>query len=116
VNDRDLAVYVKAEQARSESARLFGEDDHIHQLDRCLSDDSMPLDLRAGGALVLMFGLHPSRVMQLTKNDVADLSGISISTAERWSRWAKRDWTSYIGQRAADVQAEAPAARTETFR
>ena len=174
----------------------------------CLSQGSMPLDLRVGGALVLLFGLLASRVMQLTKNDVADdgevtyldidthrlrlpprlvrqlrdqndqrwtlarlgtpapwllpgqspacpavdvifgvrlqryginahacrnparlalaaelpasvladLTGISISTAERWSQWAKRDWTSYIGRRAADVQAEAPAARIETFR
>ena len=48
---------------------------------------------------------------ELPASVLADLTGISISTAERWSRWAKRDWTSYIGQRAADVQAEAPAAR-----
>lgn len=52
--------------------RLLGEDDHIHQLDRCLSDDSMPLDLRVGGALILLFGLLASRVMQLFKNDVID--------------------------------------------
>ena len=24
---------------------------------------------------------------------LADLTGISIGTAERWSQWAKRDWT-----------------------
>jgi hypothetical protein len=57
---------------RSEPVRLLGEDDHIRQLDRCLSDDSMPLDLRVGGALILLFGLLVSRVMQLTKNDVVD--------------------------------------------
>ena len=33
--------------------RLLAERDHIHQLDRCLSDEAMPLDLRVGGALVL---------------------------------------------------------------
>ncbi len=149
----------------------------------------MPLDLRVGGALVLLFGMLVSRVTQLTKDDViedsqatwlaidghrimlptrlvhrvrqlrdqdeprwtlgrlgtraswlfpgqsparpavdillgvrlhrcgidahagrntarlalaaelpaaglADLTGISISTAERWSRWAKRAWPS----------------------
>lgn len=185
---------------RSEPLRLLGEDDHIRQLDRCFSDDSMPLDLRVGGALVLLFGLLVSRVMRLTKGDVdddgevtyldidthrlmlsprlarlvrrlreenaqrwtlaqlgtsapwlfpgqsparpavdvlfgvrlqryginahagrntarlalaaelpasvlADLTGISVGTAERWSQWAKRDWTSYIGQRATDVRA-----------
>jgi hypothetical protein len=33
---------------------------------------------------------------------LADLTGISISTAERWSQWAKRDWAAYVGQRASD--------------
>jgi hypothetical protein len=33
---------------------------------------------------------------------LADLTGISISTAERWSQWAKRDWAAYVGQRAID--------------
>jgi integrase len=43
----------------------------------CLSDDSMPLDLRVGGALILLFGLLVSRVMQLTKNDVVDDGGVT---------------------------------------
>jgi integrase len=170
---------------------------HIHQLDRCLADEAMPLDLRVGGALVLLFGMLVSRITQLTKDDViednratwlaidghrlmlparlarfvrqlrdqdeprwtlgrlgtpapwlfpgqspdrpavdvlfgarlrqyginahagrntarlalaaelpaavlADLTGISVSTAERWSHWAKRDWAAYVGQRTAD--------------
>jgi hypothetical protein len=37
---------------------------------------------------------------------LADLTGISISTAERWSQWAKRDWAVYVGQRAADDRAD----------
>jgi hypothetical protein len=41
---------------------------------------------------------------------LADLTGISISTAERWSQWAKRDWAAYVGQRAAD-DAEASTRR-----
>lgn len=31
-----------------EPARLLAEDDHIQQLDRCLTDEAMPLDLRVG--------------------------------------------------------------------
>ena len=31
---------------------------------------------------------------------LADLTGISISTAERWSQWAKRDWAAYVGRRS----------------
>ena len=33
---------------------------------------------------------------------LADLTGISVSPAERWSQWAKRDWAGYVGQRTAD--------------
>lgn len=33
---------------------------------------------------------------------LADLTGISVGTAERWSQWAKRDWAAYVGQRTAD--------------
>jgi hypothetical protein len=33
---------------RQEPERLLAEDDHIHQLDRCLTDEAMPLDLRVG--------------------------------------------------------------------
>ena len=190
---------------RQEPARLLAEDDHIQQLDRCLTDEAMPLDLRVGGALVLLFGMLVSRITQLTKDDViedgqalclsvdghrlmlpprlaslvcqlrdqdkprwtlgglgtsapwlfpgqsparptvdvlfgvrlhrygidahagrntarltlaadlpasvlADLTGISISTAERWSQWAKPDWIAYVGQRAAD-DAEASTRR-----
>jgi hypothetical protein len=182
---------------RQEPERLLAEDDHIHQLDRCLTDEAMPLDLRVGGALVLLFGMLVSRITQLTKDDViedsqatwlaidghrlmlparlahlvcrlrdqdeprwtlgrlgasvpwlfpgqsparpavdvlfgvrlrqyginahagrntarlalagelpaavlADLTGISVGTAERWSQWAKRDWAAYVGQRTAD--------------
>jgi hypothetical protein len=182
---------------RREPERLLAERDHVHQLDRCLTDEAMPLGLRVGGALVLLFGMLVSRITQPTKNDViedsratwlaidghrltlparlaqlvrqlrdqdeprwtlgrlgasvpwlfpgqsptrpavdilfgvrlqrygidaragrntarlalaaelpasvlADLTGISVGTAERWSQWAKRDWAAYVGQRAAD--------------
>ena len=40
--------------------------------------------------------------MKLPASAPADLTGISISAAERWSQWAKRDWAAYVGQRAAD--------------
>jgi hypothetical protein len=37
---------------------------------------------------------------ELPASVLADLTGISISTAERWSQWAKRDWAAYVGHRA----------------
>lgn len=33
---------------------------------------------------------------------LADLTGISISTTERWPQGAKRDWAAHAGQRTAD--------------
>jgi integrase len=57
---------------RQEPERLLPEREHIHQLDRCLTDDVMPLDLRVGGALVLLFGMLVSRITQLTKDDVIE--------------------------------------------
>ena len=196
---------------RQEPARLLGESDHIQQLNRCLTDETMPLDLRVGGSLALLFGMLVSRITQLTKDDVvedgqatwlaidehrlmlpprlavlvrqmrdqdeprwtlgrlgppapwlfpgqsparpavditfgvrlhrygidahagrntarlalaaelpasvlADLTGISISTAERWSQWAKRDWAAYVGQRVVgdrqDTDNQKPAKQT----
>ena len=46
---------------------------------------------------------------ELPASVLADLTGISISTAERWSQWAKRDWSAYIAQRAADAELVATA-------
>ena len=39
---------------------------------------------------------------ELPASVLADLTGISVGTAERWSHWAKRDWAAYVGQRTAD--------------
>jgi hypothetical protein len=204
----DLTVPLPPHQ---EPARLLAEDDHIQQLHRCLTDETMPLDLRTGGALVLLFGMLVSRITQLTKGDViedgqatflaidghrlmlpprlavlvrqlrdqdeqqwtlgrlgtpapwlfpgqsparptvdiifgvrlhrygidahagrntarlalaaelpasvlADLTGVSVSTAERWSQWARRDWAVYVGQRVADdrenIDSRKPAKQT----
>jgi hypothetical protein len=57
---------------RQEPECLLAEDDHIHRLDRCLTDEAMPLDLRVGGALVLLFGMLVSRITRLTKDDVIE--------------------------------------------
>ena len=51
--------------------------------------------------------LFPGRLAlaaELPASVLADLAGISISisTAERWSQWAKRDWAAYIGQPTTD--------------
>ena len=45
---------------------------------------------------------------------LADLTGISFSTAERWSQWAKRDWAAYVGQRTADDRGDIGSSRKLT--
>jgi hypothetical protein len=50
-------------------------------------------------------GQSPARLAlaaELPASVLADLTGINISAAERWSQWAKRDWAAYVGQRATD--------------
>jgi hypothetical protein len=37
---------------------------------------------------------------ELPASVLADLTGISISTAERWSQWAKRHWAIYVAERS----------------
>jgi hypothetical protein len=44
---------------------------------------------------------------ELPASVLADLTGISISTAERWSQWARRDWAAYVGQRVVDGREDA---------
>jgi hypothetical protein len=71
----------------------------------------------------ILFGVRPHRygidahsgrntgrlalAAELPASVPADLTGISISTAERWSHWAKRDWIAYLARRSADLHVKA---------
>ncbi|GDY52170.1 hypothetical protein SVIO_027930 [Streptomyces violaceusniger] len=46
------------------------EDERWQQLRRCLHDDTLPTPVRAGGSLVLLYGLPVSRVTALCHNDI----------------------------------------------
>jgi hypothetical protein len=37
---------------------------------------------------------------------LADILGLHVTTAEQWAQRARRDWTSYIAERAADGRAQ----------
>jgi hypothetical protein len=45
------------------------------QLHRCLTDDTLPHDVRAAGAVILLFGGIISRVVQLTADDIRQRDG-----------------------------------------
>jgi hypothetical protein len=47
-------------------AHFQTEDEHRRQLRRCLNDDTLPLEVRVVGALVRLYGLPVSRIVELT--------------------------------------------------
>ena len=59
---------------RQEPADLLGDDERWQLLQQCLTDEAMPVDVRAAGALTLLFALPSERIRnltadQLTQND-----------------------------------------------
>ncbi|MBT2480044.1 hypothetical protein [Streptomyces sp. ISL-94] len=50
---------------RQEPARILEEDERWQQLNHLLNETTVPLDVRAAGALVLLFGLPTSRIRHL---------------------------------------------------
>ncbi|MFD3469968.1 hypothetical protein ACFWWM_27105 [Streptomyces sp. NPDC058682] len=53
----------------------LGEDIHWDLLQRCLHDDALPLDVRAAGALLLLFGQHLTRIVTLTTGHLGTRNG-----------------------------------------
>ncbi|WP_159928352.1 hypothetical protein [Rhodococcus sp. WAY2] len=63
---RGMAADVMIPAPRVGQPSMFAEtDDYLDQLRRCLTDSAIPLDLRAGGALVLLFGMRIRDVLRL---------------------------------------------------
>jgi hypothetical protein len=51
--------------------RLLRDEDRRQQLRRCLNDTAPPVDVRAAGALVALFGITISRVVELTADHIS---------------------------------------------
>jgi hypothetical protein len=60
---------------RQEPVRVLGDDERWDQLRQCLNDTAMPLDVRAAGALVLLFGLQTSRIRHLRSEHLHQRDG-----------------------------------------
>ncbi|TDZ45932.1 hypothetical protein CCUG63695_00947 [Mycobacteroides franklinii] len=60
-----------APRASSAPRDLIAEDERWHTIQRLLHDDDLHLGNRLAGLLVLLFGQRPSRIVQLTTEDVA---------------------------------------------
>jgi len=53
-------------------AEFLDEDNRWQLLRRCLTDDAIPTDVRAAGALTLLFGLRGERIRNLTADQIID--------------------------------------------
>jgi len=60
---------------RQQPARILEEDERWRQLRRCLTDTSAPLDVRAAGAMVLLFGLPTARIRILRAEHLLERDG-----------------------------------------
>lgn len=60
---------------RQDPVQFLDEDDRWTQLNRCINDTTLPLDVRAVGALILLFGLPVSRILLLHAGDLSDHDG-----------------------------------------
>ncbi|WP_246101189.1 hypothetical protein [Streptomyces cyaneus] len=57
---------------RAHPVTFIEDAERVAQLRRCIDDEGLPLWVRVAGALMLLFGLQGSRVLQLTKDDIVD--------------------------------------------
>src|ERR1700694_4025936 len=64
----DLEVHWLGREGLPEN--VLGDDERWRLLRRCLRDDSLALRLRVAGALVLLYGQIPSRIVELTADSV----------------------------------------------
>ena len=68
--------------------QVLGDDERWTLLRRCLRDDGLDLRLRVAGALVLLYGQVPSRIVELTIDSVDQAIGqviIGLSSASKAS-------------------------------
>lgn len=79
-HSNDLAVTPLGR--RGLATHVLAEDSRWALLRRCLHDDTVALELRVAGALVLLYGYIPSRIVELTRNDLtANKSGVYLTLA-----------------------------------
>ena len=82
--DRGLSRPLTVPAVPSQQPADFLDDDQRWQLlQRCLTDTTMPVGVRAAGALVLLFGLQLQRIRHLTAAQITEKDGNAYLTAGR---------------------------------
>jgi hypothetical protein len=64
-------------------AGMESEEDLGQQLQRCLTDATLPVDVRAAGAIVTLFGLPLSKIVQLTADHLTERDGDVYLTMDK---------------------------------
>jgi len=68
---------------RQQPATLLDDDERWRLLQRCLTDTAIPVDVRAAGALTLLFGLPTERIRHLTADQLSFQGKHTYLTAGR---------------------------------
>jgi len=68
---------------RQQPAKLLDDDERWRLLQRCLTDTALPVDVRAAGALTLLFGLPTERIRHLTADQLSCQGKHTYLTAGR---------------------------------
>lgn len=64
-------------------SNLPSDEERSRQLQRCLTDMALPPEVRAAGALVVLFGLPDSKIVQLTVEQLVEHDEVSYLTIDR---------------------------------
>lgn len=78
---RGLAHAVDIPPRRPVQPSVFANhQDQADQLERCLADDNLPIDVRVAGALIMLYGIHIGQVIALHRDDVIQEHGNVLIT------------------------------------
>jgi hypothetical protein len=68
---------------RQEPADLVDDDERWQLLQRCLTDETLPIQARAAGALIILFALQAQRIRHLTADQLTEKGDDTYLTAGR---------------------------------
>jgi hypothetical protein len=78
---RGLAHAVDIPPHRPPQPSVFADqEEQATQLERCLADDTMPVDVRVAGALIMLYSIHIGQVVALHRDDVIEQDGNILIT------------------------------------
>ncbi|WP_346096682.1 hypothetical protein [Streptomyces olivaceiscleroticus] len=70
------------DRPKDDPHRWWDQADHWAHLQRCLRDEALPLDVRAAGAVMLLYGIPITRITELTVTDLSDGNEPSLILGE----------------------------------